>query len=70
MEKLLGEVAKATEIQKGQLVWHDGHYLLVTEVTEETGLVVLHLLGGETIHAPRDKNLIRGWRFLVGRRIG
>jgi hypothetical protein len=69
MEKLLGEAVKATEVKEKQLVWHEGAFQLVTEVSEDDGQVVFNFLGGSSLYVGKEDNVIRGWRFLVGRRI-
>ena len=73
MEKLLGEPAKAGEVQRGQIVWHEGEFMLVTEITDLIHEVTFNLMGengGYRLTVNKRGQVMRGWRFLVGRKIG
>jgi hypothetical protein len=70
MEKFVGEIVQASDINKGEMVWHKGAYRLVTEIEVTTvDRIVLHLLDMEPLYLVEDDQMIRGWWYLVGRRI-
>jgi hypothetical protein len=71
MERLLGEAVRADQVEKNQLVWHNGAFLLVTDISRtEDDRLLFNLLGGDVLYVDDDSQVMRGWRFLVGRRIG
>lgn len=70
MDKMLGEVVLACEVQSGELVWLDKEYKAIRTVEHiENGHVMLTTVDGYTEVLKSGDNVIRGWRFLVARRV-
>jgi len=76
MERLLGEPARADEVQVDDLVWHEGGWRKVESIAvavDNTHYIELFdsRAGrpGWTLELEEDGLVLRGWGFLVARRV-
>lgn len=72
MERVLGEAAQVSDLSVGELIWHDEAFRLIVQIAENTdGSYDVWTIEGEVINFPHGQyKVMRGWRFLVGRKVG
>lgn len=69
MDRLLGEPVDAGEIVEKDLVWHNGAFRAVVKASNFNGFCTFHTIDGYRIDSLQSEKVMRGHRFLVGRRL-